>query len=225
VLYNTLVNSASGHILNQDGTTALIDAGAITALDVLHNFATSAVVDPSFSNAIEDDIRLTMEDGKAAFMLNWPYVYAAAQAKPEFAANLKWAPYPGINQGESAKVTVGGINYAVSAFTEHPTESFDAILCLRSRESQKFAALNDGVPPTIESIYDDPEMAQAYPMKDTILETLKNASLRPITPAYQNVSTVISTILSPPASINPPATANRLRSELQDALDSKGVLP
>jgi multiple sugar transport system substrate-binding protein len=62
-------------------------------------------------------------------------------------------------------------------------------------------------------------------MKEAILETLKNASARPSTPAYQNVSTVISTILSPPASIDPRSTADRLRSELQAALDSKGVLP
>ncbi|ONI86091.1 ABC transporter substrate-binding protein [Saccharothrix sp. ALI-22-I] len=225
VLYNTLVNSAGGQILDENGTKAVVDDGAVKALEVLKKFATSDVVDPSFSNAAEDQARLAMEGGNAAFMLNWPYVYAAAQEKPDFAKNLKWAPYPSIDPGEQAEVTVGGINYAVSAFTEHSEESFDAVMCLRSAESQKFAAINDGVPPTIESVYDDPEMAEPYPMKEAILETLKTASARPRTPAYQNVSTVISTILSPPASIDPRATADRLRTELQDALDSKGVLP
>ncbi|MFJ6669587.1 ABC transporter substrate-binding protein [Actinosynnema sp. NPDC091369] len=224
VLYNTLVNTAGGHILDEDGTKAVVDDGAVKALEVLKKFATSDVVDPSFSNAVEDDARLAMEGGKAAFMLNWPYVYAAAQKVESLAPNLKWAPYPSIDGGD-ANVTVGGINYAVSSFSRHPDESFDAVLCLRSAENQKFAAINDGVPPTIESVYDDPEMAKPYPMKDAILETLKNASVRPRTPAYQNVSTVISTILSPPASIDPQRTAERLRTELQDALDSKGVLP
>ncbi|MEU5693702.1 ABC transporter substrate-binding protein [Actinosynnema sp. NPDC020468] len=224
VLFNTLVNSAGGQILDENGTKAVVDDKAVKALEVLKKFATSDVVDPSFSNAAEDDARLNMEAGKAAFMLNWPYVYAAAQKKPEFAANFKWAPYPSIDGGD-AKVTVGGINYAVSAYTEHSAQSFDAVSCLRGAESQKFAAINDGVPPTIESVYDDPEMAKPYPMKEAILDTLKTASSRPRTPAYQNVSTVISTILSPPASIDPKPTADRLRSELQDALDSKGVLP
>ncbi|WP_367132188.1 ABC transporter substrate-binding protein [Saccharothrix sp. HUAS TT1] len=224
VLYNTLVNSAGGQIIDESGTKAVVDDGAVKALEVLKKFATSDVVDPSFSNAAEDDARLAMEGGKAAFELNWPYVYAAAQAKPEFAKNFKWAPYPAI-EGGSAEVTVGGINYAVSSYTRHPDESFDAVMCLRNAENQKFAAINDGVPPTIESVYEDPEMAKPYPMKEAILETLKNASSRPVTPAYQNVSTVISTILSPPASIDPRSTAERLRSELQDALDSKGVLP
>jgi multiple sugar transport system substrate-binding protein len=225
VLYNTLVNSAGGRILDDNGTKAVVDDGAVKALEVLKKFATSDAVDPSFSNSAEDQARLTMEGGDAAFMLNWPYVYAAAQAKPDFAKNLKWAPYPAIDAGGDAEVTVGGINYAVSAFTPHAEESFDAVMCLRGAESQKYAAIHDGVPPTIESVYDDPEMAEPYPMREAILETLKTASARPSTPAYQNVSTVISTILSPPASIDPRATADRLRSELQDALDSKGVLP
>ncbi|MEV0681028.1 ABC transporter substrate-binding protein [Actinosynnema sp. NPDC050436] len=224
VLFNTLVNSAGGEILNEDGTKAVVDDDAVKALEVLQKFATSDVVDPSFANFAEDDARLAMEGGKAAFMLNWPYVYAAAQKKPEFAANFKWAPYPSID-GSGAKVTVGGVNYAVSSYTPHAEQSFDAVTCLRSAESQKFAAINDGVPPTIESVYDDPEMAEPYPMKEAILDTLKTASVRPRTPAYQNVSTVISTILSPPGSIDPGPTAERLRTELQNALDSKGVLP
>jgi multiple sugar transport system substrate-binding protein len=224
VLYNTLVNSNGGTILDENGTKAIVDDKAVQALAALKKLATSKAIDPSFSNAAEDNARLAMEGGNAAFQLNWPYVYAAAQKKPDFAKNFKWAPYPTVS-GEQAKVTVGGINYAVSNYTTHPDESFDAVLCLRGAESQKLAALKDGVPPTIESVYDEPEMAEAYPMRDDIKETLKNASVRPRTPAYQNVSTVISTILSPPASIDPQATADRLRKELQDALDSKGVLP
>jgi len=225
VLFNTLVDSAGGRILDEDGTRAVVDDGAVKALEVLKGFATSEVVDPSFANFAEDDARLAMENGKAAFQLNWPFVYAAAQDKgPEFAANFKWAPFPSIDGGD-ARVTVGGVNFAVSAFSPHPEQSFDAVTCLRDAESQKFAAINDGVPPSIESVYRDPEMAEPYPMREAILETLKNASVRPRTPAYQNVSTVISTVLSPPSAIDPAATADRLRRELQDALDSKGVLP
>ncbi|MFD5828684.1 ABC transporter substrate-binding protein [Lentzea sp. NPDC060358] len=224
VLYNTLVNSNGGTILDENGTKAIVDDKAVEALAALKKLATSKAIDPSFSNAAEDNARLAMENGQAAFQLNWPYVYAAAQKKPDFAKNFKWAPYPALS-GDQAKVTVGGINYAVSNYTTHTEESFDAVVCLRSAENQKLAALKDGVPPTIRSVYDEPEMAEAYPMRDDIKKTLENASARPSTPAYQNVSTVISTILSPPANIDPQATADRLRKELQDALDSKGVLP
>ncbi len=225
VLFNTLVNSNGGKILDENGTKAIVDAKAVEALGALKKLATSKAIDPSFSNSTEDPARLLMESGKAAFELNWPYVYASAQKKPDFAKDFKWAPYPAFG-GESAKVTVGGINYAVSNYTTHADESFDAVLCLRGAESQKLAALKDGVPPTIEAVYDEPEMVEAYPMKEaTSWRRSRPRAPGRETPAYQNVSTVISTILSPPANIDPQATADRLRQELQDALDSKGVLP
>jgi multiple sugar transport system substrate-binding protein len=83
----------------------------------------------------------------------------------------------------------------------------------------------DGLPPTIRSVYDDPAMAAAYPMRDAILDALKTPSLRPKTPMYQNVSTTISAVLSPPQSIDPPAALRMLNEEISDALESRGVLP
>ncbi|GDY30004.1 ABC transporter substrate-binding protein [Gandjariella thermophila] len=224
--YNTLVASSGGHIISDDGTRAVMDAGAVHALDELRKLATSPVADPSLSNDKEDSIRHTMEDGRAAFELNWPFVYASMRKdRPELAAHFKWAPYPGTLPGMPGKAAIGGFNLAVSTYSRHKPEAFEAAKCLRSAESQKYSAINSGVPPTIEAVYADPDMTQKYPMKDAILQELTDPAVRPITPAYQNASTVISTVLSPPSGIDPQRTADRLRKELQDALDSKGVLP
>ncbi|KAA2264061.1 ABC transporter substrate-binding protein [Solihabitans fulvus] len=244
VQYNTITASAGGNILSPDGTKAVLDAGAVKGLQVLHDFANSGLASPSLSNSFEGQVQLGFQAGNAAFELNWPYVYAAMndpkKGNPEIAKHFKWTRYPGVNPGEPSKATIGGYDLAISSYSTHKPEAFDAALCLRSQESQKYSALCDGVPPTIDSIYQDttdiapcdpaksqdrPNMAGAYPMKDTILDALKTAAVRPITPAYQNVSTVMATILSPPASIDPQATADRLRKELQDAIESKGVLP
>ncbi|MCA2219013.1 hypothetical protein [Jidongwangia harbinensis] len=62
-------------------------------------------------------------------------------------------------------------------------------------------------------------------MKETILAELRDAAVRPTTPAYQNVSTVISAILSPPGDIQPRETVEALREQIADALASRGVLP
>ncbi|GIF01204.1 ABC transporter substrate-binding protein [Paractinoplanes rishiriensis] len=226
VLFNTLVESAGGHILNEESDEVVIDQGAVRALSLLHRFATAGVTSPSFSNATEDDVRLAFQSGTGAFQLNWPYVYPAMQNDaPQLAENVRWARFPRVNPGIPSRVTIGGFNLAVSAYSEHPDEAFEAALCLRSPEHQKFSAINDGVPPTIESVYDDPAMAEAYPMKDVILAELRDAAVRPRTPAYQNVSTVISVILSPPSDIQPTETAARLRDEIALALESRGVLP
>ena len=48
---------------------------------------------------------------------------------------------------------------------------------------------------------------------------------RPISPVYQNISTVLSTTLSPPAAINPQASAEELSTPIQDAIEGKGILP
>ncbi|TCB97123.1 ABC transporter substrate-binding protein [Micromonospora zingiberis] len=226
VLFNTLVASAGGNLLNADGTESVVDDGAVRALEVLHNFATSGVASPSFSNATEDPVRLEFQAGTGAFQVNWPFVYPAMQeANPQLAEQVGWARVPGIDAGTPSRVTIGGVNLAISRYSKHPEESFDAAKCIRNAEHQKFSAINDGVPPTIERVYDDPEMDEAYPMKETILEQLRDPAVRPLTPAYQSISTVTSAILSPPAAIDPHATADELREAIADALESRGVLP
>ncbi|WFE41184.1 ABC transporter substrate-binding protein [Micromonospora sp. WMMD998] len=226
VLYNTLAESAGGRILSDDGKKAVMDAGTVRALEQLKTFATSGVTSPSFSNAVEDPVRLEFQSGGGAFQVNWPFVYPAMQeASPELAKDVKWARVPGIDANTPSKVTIGGINLAVSTYSKHPREAFEAARCLRDAEHQKFSAVNDGVPPTIESVFDDPEMTEAYPMKETILEELKEPAVRPLTPAYQSISTVMSAILSPPSGIDPEKTADELRKAIADALESKGVLP
>lgn len=226
VLYNTLAESAGGHILSDDGKKAVMDAGTVRALEQLKNFATSGVTSPSFSNATEDPVRLEFQSGTGAYQVNWPFVYPAMQeANPDLAKKVKWARVPGIDANTPSKVTIGGVNMAVSAYSKHPKESFEAAKCIRNAKNQKFSAINDGVPPTIESVYSDPEMDKAYPMKETILEELKEPAVRPLTPAYQSISTVMSAVLSPPSGIRPEQTANELRKAIADALESKGVLP
>lgn len=45
---------------------------------------------------MEDQNRLAMESGTAAFELNYPFVYPSMKANnPELFKNFRWAPYPG----------------------------------------------------------------------------------------------------------------------------------
>ncbi|WP_326946316.1 MULTISPECIES: ABC transporter substrate-binding protein [unclassified Amycolatopsis] len=240
VFYNTLVASMGGHILSDDGKSVVMDDGAVKALALLKKITDSGITDASLTNSKEDDVRQTFQRGDAAFELNWPFVYASyAKDKASDVSHFKWAVYPQAEAGTPAKTTIGGYDLAVSSLSQHKPEAYEAALCLRSPENQKFSAINDGVPPTIESVYhndtpldpskpagdDNPNMAIKYPMRDSILDALKDAAVRPLTPAYQNASTVMSKILSPPAEIDPQATADKLRQQLSDALQSKGVIP
>lgn len=240
VIYNTLVESAGGKILSDDGKSVVMDEGAVKALEMLKKVTTAGITDPSLTNSKEDEVRQAFQRGNAAFELNWPFVYASyAKEKKDELRHFKWTTYPEFEAGKPAKTTIGGYNLAVSSTSKHKAEAYEVALCLRSAKNQKFSALKDGVPPTIESLYtdtlpldatapqsdDNPSMETKYPMRETILEALKDAAVRPLTPAYQNASTVLSKVLSPPSAIDPQKTAEKLKEELADALQSKGVIP
>ncbi|AIJ21060.1 ABC transporter substrate-binding protein [Amycolatopsis methanolica] len=241
VIYNTLVASAGGHILSDDGKSVVMDEGAVQALEILKRVTSSGITDPSLTNMKEDETRQAFQRGNGAFELNWPFVYASyAEEQPQDLPHFKWSTYPAVDPGVPARTTIGGYDLAVSSTSKHKPEAFEAALCLRSQENQKFSALNDGVPPSIEALYtdetpldptkpvnadDNPSMATAYPMRDAIFAALKDPAVRPLTPAYQSLSTVISKVLSPPSEIDPQKTAEELRTKLTDALNSKGVIP
>jgi ABC-type glycerol-3-phosphate transport system substrate-binding protein len=226
VWFNTLLASAGGSVLNEQGTEPALGEPAIKALTIMRNLATSSAADPSLSVQMENDNRLAMESGTAAFQLNYPFVYPSMQEnKPDIFPNFKWAPYPAVDANEPAHVTIGGINLAVGAYTKHPAEAFAATVCLRDRENQLIGATKGGVPPSIADLYDDPALAKDYPFAKEIQDQLATAATRPLTPAYQNLSIVISHAVSPPSGINPEKTEKSMASDLKDALESKGLVP
>ena len=79
--------------------------------------------------------------------------------------------------------------------------------------------------PRCATVFDRPEFIAAYPMKDVMLEELNNAVPRPVSPVYQNISTVLSTRLSPPADVQPAGVGRRAAHPIQNAIEGKGILP
>jgi len=226
VWFNTLISSAGGSILTPDGSKVSLGQPAVTALGIMKKLATSTAADPSLAVQTEDKNRLAMEAGKAAFQLNYPFVYPSMKTNnPELFKHFKWALYPGVTASEPAHVTIGGIDMAISKYSPHPDLAFQAALCLRDRQNQLNAAVKGGLPPTLESLYNDPAMAAPYPFHAEILSALQTASVRPQTPAYQNISIVISHHVSPSAGIDPKGTEQAMIGEINNALQSKGVIP
>jgi multiple sugar transport system substrate-binding protein len=226
VWFNTLLASAGGSVLNPDATQVAMGAPALKALTIMKKLASSAAADPSLSVQMEDSNRLAMESGAAAFELNYPFVYPSMKAdKPNLFKNFKYAQYPTVDPGQPSHVTIGGIDLAISKYSSHSDLAFLAALCLRDRDNQKTAAIKGGLPPTIADLYNDPSLQADYPFRKQILTALENASVRPKTPAYQNLSIVISHAVSPASSINPASTLKSMTSQLKDALQSKGLIP
>jgi multiple sugar transport system substrate-binding protein len=226
VWFNTLVASAGGSILNATSTQAKLGPPAVKALTVMKTLASSSSADPSLGVQMEDQNRLAMEAGTAAFELNYPYVFPSMKAdNPKLFKVFKWAPYPAVNPGTPAKVTIGGIDLAVSSYSPHPALAQQAVLCLRNAANQLTAAVKGGLPPTLASVYSNPKMQGPYPFRKLILQQVNNGSVRPKTPLYQVVSVAISHLVSPPTSINPASTEQNLRTQINNALTGKGLTP
>jgi trehalose/maltose transport system substrate-binding protein len=226
VWFNTLVASAGGSILNPLSTAAQLGPPAIKALSIMKQLATSSAADPSLGVQMEDQNRLAMESGTAAFELNYPFVYPSMKAdQPALFKHFKWAPYPSVYPGKPARVTIGGIDLAVSHYSQHPQLAFQAVLCLRNAQNQLNAAIEGGLPPTLASVYNNPKMQSAYPFRHLILQQVNNGAVRPKTPLYQVVSVAISHQVSPPSSIDPATTEQNLRTQINNALQGKGLTP
>jgi multiple sugar transport system substrate-binding protein len=136
-----------------------------------------------------------------------------------------FAPYPGVLPGEPAKVTIGGLNLAVTSATRHRAEAFEAVRCLRNLQNQKYISLAGGLPAVRTSLYSDPQFQAKYPMYTVIRQQLTDAAVRPPTPHYQAVSIRLSAALSPITRIDPERTADELTTQVQKAIDGKGLLP
>jgi multiple sugar transport system substrate-binding protein len=225
VWFNSLNASAGGTILSPNGKRVTLGAPAVKAATIMKQVASGPAADPGLSQAQEDQARLGFEKGGAAFEVNYPFVYPSAQenAKKIF-QNMAWAPWPGVTPGQPARVTIGGINFGVGGYTKHPKEAFAAAACMRSPANQKLYALKGGLPPTLNALYDDPALTKQYPFKGLIRAQLNNASVRPQSPAYADISLAISKGLSPPADIDPATVVKTLRDQINKALDSGALL-
>jgi multiple sugar transport system substrate-binding protein len=224
VWFNSLVSSAGGKILAGPDKPAL-DASAAKAAGIMQRLATSKAADPSLSSQKEDQNRLAFEKGGAAFQVNYPFIYPSAKdGAPQIFKNLAWAPYPSVTQGGPNKAPIGGFNWGVGGHTKHPAEAFAAAQCLRDERNQRNFALKGGLPPTLSKLYDDKAFLKTYPFGGLIRKQLDDAGVRPVSPAYADISLAIYTTLSPASNIKPNEVLQKLKDQVGKGLDSRALL-
>jgi multiple sugar transport system substrate-binding protein len=226
VFFVSLLASAGGTVLDSSGERVELQSGPTErALSLMQRLATSPAADPALSTAREDQARLAFETGAPSFMLNYTYVWPSARRNaPAVAEHMGWARWPAVDAERPSRVTIGGINLGVSAFSRHPEPAFRAALCIVSEENQRLAAKHGGLPPTLDALYEDPDVRAAFPFADTLRATLRDAVSRPQTPLYNDVSLAISHTLHPMRDIEPARDVARLRAAVDRALHSEGLL-
>jgi multiple sugar transport system substrate-binding protein len=201
VWFNALIESAGGHIIDENSTDPdKIKLGFDTpagkrAAEVMNEVATSGAVGPAFSTSSEDTSASQFESPDAGFMVNWPFVYAQAQTKVEAGTldqsvpdDYGWALYPRVDADTPSAPPLGGINLGVSKFSNYVDEAYEATKCITSDENQAEYMVTNGNPAASAAVYDDPDVQKAYPMADTIRESLEAAAPRPLSPYYSEIT-------------------------------------
>jgi multiple sugar transport system substrate-binding protein len=222
VWFNSLVNSGGGQIITP-GNKVVIGQSTARAAAIMRRLATSPAADPSLNTDKEDDARVGFEKGAAAFEINYPFVWPAAQAAG-IQKKMGYAPFPTVTPGTAPRVSIGGYNLAVSAYSKYPQQAFEAIKCLTKPSNQVRDAVKGGLAPVAGSIYDQPSIAKLYPFHAILKAQIEHYGLRPKTPAYADVSLAIQKSLSPTSNINPASVVNTLKDELKKALSSGALL-
>src|SRR3954453_18661325 len=176
VWFNTLVASAGGSILTNNGTDIQLGPPAVKAADVIKRIAASPEADPALENNKEDQARIGFESGNSAFEVNYTFAWAsandavdkapdaAAKKKAEqFRSSIGFARYPSVDAGTPSHVTLGGINLGVGSYGKHQDLAFQAATCLRQPANQIPITLKGGLLPTTASLYDNKQIKKAFP--------------------------------------------------------------
>jgi multiple sugar transport system substrate-binding protein len=226
---NALIESAGAPILSGPETVELEQAPTEKALEVMGRLANSSAAPPSLSTSDEDSARLGFEAGESAFMTNYTFAYASAQAEaPDIGKEMGFARFPRVDASKPSKPPLGGFNLAVSSYSKNKDVDFEAAACLANKESQLTAVELDGLPPSRSDLYANKVVTKAYPgFAGLVKESIEEAGPRPTTPAYQDVSLAVQRSLHPPDKIDPEDASSiydELKSNLEDAVKREGLL-
>ena len=215
VWFNSLVDSAGGQILTKNDKVVVGQSTKLAA-SIMHRLATSPAADPSLNTDMEDQ-------GRVAFEINYPFVWPAA-AKAGIQKKMGYALFPTVTPGTAPRVSIGGYNLAVSAYSKHPQEAFAAIKCLTQPKNQVTYAVKGGLAPVASSVYDLPSIATPYPFHALLKQQIEHYGIRPQTPAYADVTLAIQKSLSPTSGIQPNTVVSSLRDEIKKSLSSGALL-
>lgn len=229
VLVNALIESAGGHIIENPGANADelelgIDSPAgEAATAVLGELGSGGVGGPSISTADEEAARTLFQGPSGGFMVNWPYVWRAANAAvedgsltAEVLADIGFTRYPRVRPDTVSRPPLGGIDIGIGAWSRHPDLALEAARCITSLENQTYYFLREGNPAALAEVFSAPSLVEAFPMAALLRASLEGAAPRPQTDVYGDLSAGVQRTFHPPDAVGPetPSDATTFISEV-----------
>jgi multiple sugar transport system substrate-binding protein len=190
--FSEAVQSAGGTVVDKDGKPTADSQAAKDGLNFLVDGVKSGQFPKASVTFKEEEGRRAFQDGQLIFHRNWPYVWALANAtdgSSKIAGKYDVAPLPG-KDGPGVS-TLGGHNFAISAFAKNKATALDFIKFFSSEENEKSNLIATSQAPTRANLYDDQELVGKFPYLPTLKASIENAVPRPKVVKYPEVTAAI----------------------------------
>ena len=167
---------------------------AIEAVEFLRRAIATKVSPPGVTTYAEEETRLLFENGKAAFLRNWPYVYSLALESPIAG---KYSIKPMVHSvGKDSGACLGGWGFGISTSTKHADAAWEVIKFLSSEESQREFILETGFVPSRTALFNDEAIVAKYNYYPKLLDVVQSSALRPPISQYAQASDILQRYLS-----------------------------
>jgi multiple sugar transport system substrate-binding protein len=147
--------------------------------------STPQVILPDSTQFDETATTQAFGEGKVLFMRNWPVAHRAldpptgSDTAPAVPFQVAKLPGPSV---------LGGQNLAIAKDSGHPRAAQKLIEFLTSERSQQILFERGGFAATREIVYRDATVQKLYRYAPTLLDAIRSARSRPITPHYTQFS-------------------------------------
>ncbi len=196
-MFVEVLEGHGGFWVNPDTLEVGLDQpGAIAALDFLRDTMVQRVSPPGVTTYQEEEARRLFQNGGAAFMRNWPYVFPLAN-EDESPIQGQFAIKPMVHAaGQSSGACQGGWGMGISATTPHPDEAWRAVQFFSRPDILRRFIIETGYVPSRVSLFTDPEIVAEYDHYPDLLEVVQQAVLRPPIAQYAQASDILQRYLS-----------------------------
>ena len=217
--FSEAVQSAGGVVVGEDGKPNVNTQEAKDGLNFLVDGVKSGEIPKAAVTYQEEPGRRAFQDGKLIFHRQWPYQFALANATDgtsKVAGKFDVAPLPG-KDGPGVS-TLGGHNFAISAFAKNKATGLDFIKFFSSEENEKSNLLATSQAPTRANLYDDQELIQKFPYLPILKASIEGAMPRPKAVKYGDVTAAIQEAAY--GAMNGEKSTDQALSDLQSKLES-----
>ncbi len=189
--YTILMQAFGGKFLDAAGKPVFQTGGGLDALKFMVDSLTDGVTNPHSTEYLEEDVRGVFSSGKAAFALNWTYMYEMANnnaKESQINGKVGVMPPPGVAGKSTISTVNGAMGLGIPTGSKNKDAAWDYIQFLTSPAIE--AKYANSSPPIWKSFYEDaakskPANADLIAAQATSFNALFN---RPQVPDYQQFS-------------------------------------